>query len=434
MLRFVTTCADQRNCSSKHLANASWVTACPQDALRPGDSWVFDELADCGYRYDSSLAPFFRRYHDEPWRRFPHQVSTPRGVIWEYPPSTWKFAGLNLPIAGGNYFRQLPQSIVQRGFARWQQETDQPFLMYFHVWELDSEQPRISAAGPLTRLRHYRNLGNRMESILERYFSEHQFGTIAEHLEQQRTQIAPPGRLVLPTCHVEPRLRVDAGLPAARQSSPKTPISVVIPCFNEEHVLPHLKSTLDNLDRALSDNYVMRFLFVNDGSRDRTQELLAKFFGRDEKYTLIQHERNLGIAAAIATGIKAAKTDIVCSIDCDCSYDPLELCRMIPLLTNGVDMVVASPYHPSGCVTNVHRWRLVLSKTLSALYRFVLAEDLHTYTSCFRVYRTSTVAGIEPREGGFLGVAELLARLSWPAAELSSIRQPWMSDSSASPK
>jgi len=84
---------------------------------------------------------------------------------------------------------------------------------------------------------------------------------------------------------------------------------------------------------------------------------------------------------------------------------------MIPLLTDGVDMVTASPYHPEGRVRNVPPWRLRLSRGASFLYRRILHQKLHTYTSCFRVYRRSAVLGLEAREKGFLGIAEMLAML-----------------------
>lgn len=56
-------------------------------------------------------------------------------------------------------------------------------------------------------------------------------------------------------------------------------------------------------------------------------------------------------------------------------------------------------------------WRLTLSKTSSFLYRQVLRQKFFTYTSCFRVYRRSAVVDLRLREGGFLGVAEMLGRL-----------------------
>jgi glycosyltransferase involved in cell wall biosynthesis len=150
---------------------------------------------------------------------------------------------------------------------------------------------------------------------------------------------------------------------------------------------------------------------VDDCSTDGTWNLLHELFGQREDCTLVRHMRNQGVAAAIQTGLRQARTEIVCSIDCDCTYDPHELGRMIPLLGDGVDVVTASPYHPEGRVRNVPAWRLLLSKTLSRMYRVVLRQKLFTYTSCFRVYRRETIASLEVRRPGFLGVAELIAHL-----------------------
>ena len=72
-----------------------------------------------------------------------------------------------------------------------------------------------------------------------------------------------------------------------------------------------------------------------------------------------------------------------------------------------MDVVTASPYHPElGAVRNVPRWRLTLSKGATWLYRRILRQKLSTYTSCFRVYRRSSVAGITLTYGRYLGVAE----------------------------
>ena len=84
---------------------------------------------------------------------------------------------------------------------------------------------------------------------------------------------------------------------------------------------------------------------------------------------------------------------------------------MLPLLADGVAMVVASPYHPLGKVNHVPPWRLKLSKAASGLYRLVLKQKLHTYTSCFRVYRRSLVANVPLRSTGFVGIAELVCEL-----------------------
>jgi glycosyltransferase involved in cell wall biosynthesis len=187
--------------------------------------------------------------------------------------------------------------------------------------------------------------------------------------------------------------------------------TIVIPCYNEELILPYLANTLRSVEEKLSDRYRLEFLFVDDQSSDATHQALQRLFGERPNYRIVRHARNLGVAGAIGTGIAAAETEIVCSIDCDCTYDPHLLQEMIPLLAPDADMVTASPYHPNGGVRNLPAWRLSLSHTLSRMYRLVLRHKLYTYTSCFRVYRRERVLQIGVRNTDFLGISELLARL-----------------------
>lgn len=201
-----------------------------------------------------------------------------------------------------------------------------------------------------------------------------------------------------------------ATTPPARAAA-VTPATIVIPCYNETQSLPYLRNTLLSMAETYRDAFTFSYVFVDDCSTDGTWVMLKALFGQDPACTLVRHDRNQGIAGTIQTGMKHARTEVVCSIDCDCTYDPHELGHMIPLLSEGVDVVTASPYHPAGGVRNVPQWRLFLSKSLSRLYRVVLHQQLHTYTSCFRVYRRETATALEIRRPGFLGIAEMIGRL-----------------------
>jgi glycosyltransferase involved in cell wall biosynthesis len=161
----------------------------------------------------------------------------------------------------------------------------------------------------------------------------------------------------------------------------------------------------------LDAKYKIDVILVDDGSTDDTWRVLQRLFGSDPDCVLLRQSTNQGIAAAILAGIRAAQTEIVCSIDCDCTYDPVQLETLIPMLTSGVDLVTGSPYHPSGKVWGCLPWRVALSKTASALYRVVLRQKLYTYTSCFRVYRRGAILKLDLRRNGFLGVAELIGKL-----------------------
>jgi glycosyltransferase involved in cell wall biosynthesis len=277
--------------------------------------------------------------------------------------------------------------------------------MYFRTSDLDPGQPRISAGSLASRF-HYRNL-DRMPVLLEELLTTYRSTTVASHLgldlELQPSANGTPPAAKLP-------LRVHAlGVTPGLTAEP-TPVTIVVPCFNETQSLRYLKNTLKRVADELRETYMFRFVFVDDCSSDDTWPMLQELFGDWPKSRFIRHEHNRGVAATIQTGIRLAETNIVCSIDCDCTYDPSELGRMIPLLTDGVDLVTASPYHPGGRVRNVAGWRLFLSRSLSRLYRLLLHHKLYTYTSCFRVYRRPSADQIEVRNSGFLGVAELLAR------------------------
>ncbi|ETX02071.1 MAG: hypothetical protein ETSY1_04915 [Candidatus Entotheonella factor] len=372
--------------------------------------WALEILAQEGYVYDSSVVPRYwagcglARQRHVGYHRLGAQV------LWEFPFATWHGLGWPLPIAGGNYFRQLPHTLVKRAVAAWHRRYDAPFVMYFHVWELDAQQPRIAGASRLSRLRHYRNL-DKMTWVLKDYFQHYRFGSIADYLGLDRRLAggAEDAGHQAPA----PARPVRLGSPGAALGDVPAgvPVSVVVPCFNEAPVLPYLARTLQQVEAALAPAYTLRFLFVDDGSTDATWSCLQALFGDRANCEVLRHEVNLGIAAGIMTGLRHATTDIVASIDCDCSYDPGDLQKLLPLLTDGVAMVTASPYHPQGDVMNVPLWRLALSKAASRLYRGVLRQKLYTYTSCFRVYRREAVQDMALQQAGFLGIVEMLGHL-----------------------
>ncbi len=390
--------------------------------LRREELWILDILAQEGYVYDSSLMPMYRTYRDEPWRRWAHRHRCGEHELWEFPYATRDVGGWLIPVAGGNFFRQLPRRFIARALEHWDRTYDTPFVMYFHVWELDHEQPVIQAASRVARLRHYRNL-DQMTAILEDHFTRFRFGSIAQYLE---LPAAEPARAAIPLAAAvgsalalapdgnglgDDASGIDADV-QAEVNAPQLPVSVIIPCFNEQVVLPYLARTLNHVDAVLRKDYALHYIFVDDGSHDATWETLQERFALQPNCTVLRHDQNRGVAAAILTGARYAGTDIVASIDSDCTYDPSVLATLIPLLEDDVDMVTASPYHPEGGVRNVPPWRLGLSRLASWLYGLVLQQDLYTYTSCFRVYRRRAIAHLDLQYQGFLGITEMLGTMA----------------------
>ncbi len=370
---------------------------------------ILDILIEEGYRYDASLQPaMFDPLGRSPRTAFEHRTGS--GSIVELPMPTLRVLGVNLPIAGGNYIRQFPRWLMFPAYERWIRKAESPFVLYFHPWEIEADQPHVSAIGGLARLRQYRNLGI-LRELLPEYLSKSGFTSArdclglaaepAESLTQRNPDLSPADRKT-PASVVPLEAR--------------TAVTVVVPCRNEVDSLPYLKKSLEELERAASDRCDLHFILVDDCSTDRTAELLQEAFGGSGNCRIIVHAENHGVAGAIRTGVEAARTEVVCSMDADCSYDPLELLEMIPLLTPPVSMVTASPYHPKGFVVGVPPWRLFLSRGLSGIYSLILRNRLSTYTSCFRVARRSAVVNQRQTYGDFRGIVEVLARMDMQGA------------------
>ncbi len=198
---------------------------------------------------------------------------------------------------------------------------------------------------------------------------------------------------------------------SVHDAAPALAVSVVVPMFNERDCVENLLVSLRALQRALAGQFEFEFVLVDDGSADGTAEFLELALADRPECRIIRHGANRGIAAAIQTGVRAARYESVASIDSDGSYDPALIAELAPLLAPGVDLVTASPYHVDGAVQNVPLWRLRLSRLASQLYGVACWHKLTCYTSCCRVYRRSAVAHIELENEGFVGVAELLCKV-----------------------
>ncbi|MCP4723487.1 MAG: glycosyltransferase family 2 protein, partial [bacterium] len=157
--------------------------------------------------------------------------------------------------------------------------------------------------------------------------------------------------------------------------------------------------------------YKINFIFVNDGSTDKTLEILKQEFNKRENVNILALEKNSGFGAALRTGLKAAVSDFVVTIDADTNYDQLEIPKILDYLTDEFDLVTASPFHPDG-QWNFPMHRFITSRTVARLYKIALrrryGSDLSTFTSGFRVYRGKILESIMPTASDFLATAQLL--------------------------
>jgi polysaccharide deacetylase family protein (PEP-CTERM system associated) len=132
--------------------------------------WAFDIIAQEGHHYSSSINPVRHDNYGSPDApRVPYRPTG--GDLWEFPMTTARLFGHNIPCSGGGYFRLLPYAAFRHGFAGATEGEGHPGIFYFHPWEVDPAQPRVAGCGWKSRLRHYTNLA-RMAARLDRLLAD----------------------------------------------------------------------------------------------------------------------------------------------------------------------------------------------------------------------------------------------------------------------
>ena len=153
----------------------------PSYSVTTSSLWALDVLIEEGYAYDASIFPVHHdRYGIPDAARHPHVLTRPSGALLEIPASTVRLGGVNLPIAGGGYFRLLPYAWTRWGIRRVNRLEREPVVFYLHPWEIDPEQPRLPV-GVQTRLRHYGGL-SRTAGRLGRLLRDFKFDSISSAL------------------------------------------------------------------------------------------------------------------------------------------------------------------------------------------------------------------------------------------------------------
>lgn len=117
----------------------------------------------------------------------------------------------------------------------------------------------------------------------------------------------------------------------------KTAISIVIPVYNEEACVLPLYENIRTACESLSRDYEV--VFVDDGSKDRTFDLLERLHGRDNRVRVVRFRKNFGQTAAMAAGFAHACGEIVISMDGDLQNDPADIPRLVARLEEGYDLV-----------------------------------------------------------------------------------------------
>ncbi|TAM81694.1 MAG: glycosyltransferase [Acidobacteria bacterium] len=157
--------------------------------------------------------------------------------------------------------------------------------------------------------------------------------------------------------------------------------SIVIPLFNEEDNLRPLYTKVVEIMDAVGDTY--QVVFVDDGSVDKTFDLLREICANDGRVTAVRLRRNFGQTTALQAGFDYAEGEVIISMDGDLQHDPAEIPQFIAKINEGYDLV-------SGWrVKRMDTWltRRLPSRVANWMMAKMSGVDIHDFGTTFKAYR-----------------------------------------------
>jgi glycosyltransferase involved in cell wall biosynthesis len=184
-------------------------------------------------------------------------------------------------------------------------------------------------------------------------------------------------------------------------------LSIVIPVFNERSTLP---AVLEQVGRVPFEKEV---LIVDDGSTDGTREYLEKMGQTPgEEIRVLFHDRNRGKGAALRTGFREVRGDVVIIQDADLEYNPDDYPALLnPIVDGRADVVYGSRF-----LGGPHRvlffWHYVGNKLLTLISNMLTNLNLSDMETCYKVFRSDVVKALQFSSDGFAIEAEMTVKIA----------------------
>jgi len=181
-------------------------------------------------------------------------------------------------------------------------------------------------------------------------------------------------------------------------------LSVIIPCYNEITTIEEIVAAVKAVD------IVYEIIIVDDGSTDGTRDILPRFDG-DPMVHVIYHDHNQGKGAAVRTGFKAAKGEVMLIQDADLEYDPREYPSLLKPLEEGKVKVVYGSRFLGGPRKTMFFWNMVANRGLTMITNILYNAILSDMETCYKVFRREVVNDLHLRSRRFEFEPEITAKV-----------------------
>ena len=181
-------------------------------------------------------------------------------------------------------------------------------------------------------------------------------------------------------------------------------LSVVFPCYNDAGTIASMVSGADEVASEVASDH--EIIVVDDGSTDRSREILRGLARHYDRLRLIFHETNQGYGGALRSGFAAATKDWVFYTDGDAQYDVFELGKLIPVLQDGVDVVNGYKIKRSD-----PWYRVIIGNVYCEAMRLLFGFGVRDVDCDFRVMRRSALHSIELVHNSGIICLELVKKL-----------------------
>ncbi len=165
-------------------------------------------------------------------------------------------------------------------------------------------------------------------------------------------------------------------------------ISIVVPFFNEEDNIEELYGQLTRVLRGLGVSYEL--VFIDDGSTDRTRDILMDLFESDETVKVIILRKNFGQTAALQAGFDHAKGEVIISMDGDLQHDPEDIPKLLAPMDEGFDIVSGWRKERK----DHFLLRRFPSWVANRIMRLLSGVKIHDFGTTFKAYKREVLEGI----------------------------------------